>query len=194
MGIFSKWGGTSPVASLRLDELNRGHETQTMRNVRNETSSLAEFLRERQLTTVDNSAAVEKGREIVEKSALLPLMFETCTAINTMAGETIVDVQSFLPPEPILCCFIYEEGGTEYVMTLELQGATPFLVFSERRWRDTMTNSFIRWLRPIAGTEPITINTKLVHALQDVGVSAQQVRKCFMYLISGMERSQTPSF
>jgi hypothetical protein len=194
MGIFSKWGTTIPAASVRLDELGRGREATPIRPEKIESSSLAEFLRERHLITVDCAADVEHGRELVEKSGMLPVMFDTCTAINTLAERVIVDGHSFLPPEPILCCFTYVEDGAEYFMRLELQGTTPTLVFSELRWRDTVSNDFIRWVHRLAGIEPITTNIKLVHEFRDINVSVQQVRQWFIYLISGMEHSHAPSF
>ena len=189
MGLFSKSGTT-----VRLDELNPARNSNSNRPERIEPSSLAEFLRERHLITVDCAADVEHGRQLVEKSELLPIMFDTCTAINTLAKKVIVDGHSFLPPEPILCCFTYVEDEAEYFMRLELQGATPTLVFSELRWRNEVTSDFVRWVHRLAGIEAITTNIKLIHEFQDISVSVPQVRQWFMYLISGMEHSRKPSF
>jgi hypothetical protein len=122
------------------------------------------------------------------------MMQETCGAINEMVGSSIVDAHSFLPPEPILCCFIFVEDGAEYLMRLELQGDIPTLVFTERIWRDTVTNDFVRWAHRLAEIEPITINVKLVHEFKDLRISAEQVRQWFMYMISGFDRSHTPTF
>lgn len=165
-----------------------------LRDVRNGSASLAQFLKERQLIPENDTYALEQSRERVEKSGLLRIMQETCAAINEMAERGIVDAHTFLPPEPILCCFIFVEEGTEYLMRLELQGATPTLVFAERIWRDTVTNDFVRWAHRLAEIEPVTVNIKLVHEFQDLRVSAEQVRRWFMYLVSGMDCSYTPSF
>jgi hypothetical protein len=140
----------------------------------------------------NDTTAAERGRERVERSGLLRTMMETCAAVNGLAGRTIVDVHSFLPPEPILCCFIYVEHGTEYLLRLELQGETPTLIFAERKWRDTLTNDFVRWAYRLAEIEPITITNKLVQEIHEDTVSPEQVRKWFFYLLSGLDRSYAP--
>jgi hypothetical protein len=194
MGIFSRWTSTIHGAAGRLDDLDRDHVAKALREVRAGSASLAQFLKERQLLAASDTFALERGRERVERSGLLRMMQETCGAINELAGRTIVDAHSFLPPEPILGCFIYVEGGTEYLIRLELQEATPTLVFAERRWRDTVTNDFVRWAYRLAEIEPISINVKLIHEIHDDRVSAEQVREWFFYLISGLDRSHVPSF
>ena len=194
MDLFSKWGASIPRTPIRLDELNLERDAKVIRPERIESSSLAEFLREQHLITVDCAADIEHGRQLVETSGLLPIMFDTCTAINMLAKKVIVDGHSFLPPEPILCCFTYVVDGAEYFMRLELQGATPTLVFSVQRWRDAVTSDFVRWVYRLAGIEPITTNIKLVHEFQVISVSVPQVRQWFMYLISGMEHLRKPLF
>ena len=194
MGIFSKWATTIPGDSIRLDELECDPTTKALKDAKEGSASLLEFLQERQLILVDDTYGIEQARERVEKAGLVQMMLETCALINRMAGRTIVDSHSFLPPEPILCCFIFLEGGAEYFMRLELQGAIPTLTFAERKWRDTVTNDFVRWAHRLADIEPVTITIKLVHEFQDISVSVEQVREWFMYLVSCMDRSRTPSF
>jgi hypothetical protein len=194
MGIFSRFVLTIPDASGGLDAIDREHQERAQREVKDQSPSLAQFLKERQLIPEDDHYAVERGRERVERSGLLPMMLETCAEINALVGRTIVDVHSFLPPDPILCCFIFVEDGTEYLIRLELQGEIPTLIFSERKWRDTVTNDFVRWAHRIAEIEPVTISIKLVHEFHDIRVSAERVRDWFIYLVSGMDRSHTPSF
>ena len=194
MGILSRWATTIPGATVRLDELECEATAKAVNDVKKGSASLMEFLRERQLITTDETCEVERAREHVEKSGLVQMMIETCALINKLAGRTIVDVHSFLPPEPILCCFIFVEDGSEYFMRLELQGAIPTLTFAERKWRDTVTNDFVRWAHRLADIEPVTITLKLVHEFQEVHVSPEQVREWFIYLVSCMDRSRTPSF
>jgi hypothetical protein len=158
------------------------------------SASLVEFLNERHLMTTDETYGIERAREKVEASGIVNMMIETCNTINGMVGRTIVDMHSFLPPEPILCCFIYAENGTDYFMRLELQGTVPTLSFSERKCRDTVSNDFIRWVHRLADIEPVTITVKLVHEFKEVHASAEQVQIWFKYLISGLDRSYVPSF
>lgn len=194
MGIFSRWEIPTTQADRLANEIGSDHAAKTLHDVRAQSGSLAKFLKDRQLMPVDESDSTERGRRLVEQSGLMRIMMETCAAINELAGRTIVDVHSFLPPEPILCCFIFVDGGSEYFMRLELQGETPVLEFAERKWRDAVTNDFVRWAHRLAEIEPVTINVKLVQEVQDVQVTAEQVREWFMYLMSGLDRWYTPTF
>lgn len=68
-----------------------------------------------------------------------------------------------------------------YFLRLELQGAIPTLSFAERKWRDTVTNDFVRRVHRIGYIEPVTITVKLVHEFRDLCVSVEQVREWFKY-------------
>jgi hypothetical protein len=192
MSIFSRWGNVVPSAGI--GKLECDVTAKILKNSVKDSDSLAQFLTERQLITADDTCGVEQARKRIEECGIVSMMLETCNSINRMVGRTIVDVHSFLPPIPILCCFIYVEDGTEYFMRLELQGAIPTLIFAERNCRDTVTNDFLRWAQRLANIEPVTIDIKAVHEFQDVCVSVAQVREWFKYLISGMDRAHAPSF
>ena len=192
MGIFSKRAAT--ILDVRLSNLDCDVTEQTLSDSRNDPSSLAEFLRERQLITTDDTYTIERARERVEEAGIVRMMLETCDLINKIAGRTIVDVHSFLPPIPILCCFIFVENGTEYFMRLEMQGTIPTLIFAERNCRDAVSNDFVRWAHRLANIDPVTITVKLMHEFHDISVSVEQVREWFKYLVSGMDRSHVPSF
>ena len=192
MGIFSRWPITIP--SMRLDKLDCDVTAKTLSDSRKGLDSLAEFLSQRQLITTDDTCGMERAREQLEETGVVHMMLETCNLINKMAGRTIVDMHSFVPPIPILCCFIFVKDRTEYFMRLELQGPIPTLIFAERTCRDAVTNDFVRWVLRLADIEPVTINVKLVHEFQEVCVSVDQVREWFKYLVSGLDRSYTPSF
>ena len=192
MGIFSRRAITTP--GMHLNKLVNDVTAKTLGDSRKDSDSLAEFLRQRQLITTDDTDEMERVREHVEKSGLVHMMLETCNSINKIVGRTIVDVHSFVPPVPILCCFIFVEDGTEYFIRLELQGTIPTLIFAERHCRDTVSNDFVRWTHRLVNIEPVTITVRLVHEFQEVRVSVKQVREWFKYLISGLDRSHTPSF
>ena len=192
MGIFSKRATT--MLGVRLSNLNCEVAERTLSDSRKGAASLAEFLTERHLIETDDTDSMERARQRVEETGVVQMMIETCALFNKIAGRTIVDVHSFLPPIPILCCFIFVEGGTEYFMRLELQGTIPTLIFAERNCRDTVTNDFVRWAHRLANIVPVTITVKLVHEFQDVRVSVEQVREWFKYLVSAMDRSHMPSF
>jgi hypothetical protein len=192
MGIFSKRATT--ILGVRLSNLDCDVTERTLSDSKKGPASLVEFLRERQLITTDDTYSMERARQRVEETGIVHMMLETCDLFNKIAGSHIVDVHSFLPPIPILCCFIFVEGGTEYFMRLEMQGTIPTLIFAERNCRDAVTNDFVRWTHRLANIEPVTLTVKLVHEFQDIRVSVEQVRGWFKYLLSGMDRSYRPSF
>ena len=79
-------------------------------------------------------------------------------------------------------------------MRLELSGPTPSLAFVTRKWRDASPNRLFRWIYWFAELEPLSVNLKFTCELQEEGVSAEEVKRCFYYLLSGLSRSYTPSF
>jgi hypothetical protein len=192
MGIFYKTATT--ILGVRLSNLDCDITERILSDSRKGPASLVEFLRERQLITTDDIYSMDRARQRVEETGIVDMMLETCDLFNKIAGRHIVDVHSFLPPIPILCCFIFVEDGTEYFIRLELQGTIPILIFAERKCRDTVRNDFVRWAHRLADIDPVTITVKLVHEFQDIRVSVEQVREWFMYLVSGLDRSHAPSF
>jgi hypothetical protein len=159
---------------------------------RKDPASLVEFLNDRRLITINDYLEIEWARKRVEESGIVHMMAETCTAVNRIAGETIVDMHVFLSPEPNFCCFVYMENGMEYFMRLELQGAVPTLSFAERKCRDSVSNDFVRWVHRFPDIEHVTGTVKLVHEFRDICVSFDQVREWFKYLVSRLDSSYTP--
>jgi hypothetical protein len=192
MGILIRKPNT--IRHITPSDLDSDVTPKTLSDSRKDPASLVEFLNERSLITRDDYLRMEWARKRVEASGIVSMMMETCTTINRIVGENIVDMHSFLPPEQILCCFIYAEGGTEYFMRLELQGAILALSFAERTCRDTVSNDFVRWVHRLADIEPVSITVRLVHEFQEIRVSIEQVREWFKYLVSRLDRSYMPSF
>jgi hypothetical protein len=192
MGILIRKPDT--MRDMQLSDLNSDTPLKTLKDSRKDPASLVEFLTERSLITKDDYLRMEWARKRVEASGIVNMMMETCSTINRIVGENIVDMHSFLSPEPILCCFIYVESGTEYFMRLELQGAVLTLSFAERRCRDTFSNDFVRWVHRLADIEPVTITVRLEHEFQEIRVSVEQVREWFKYLVSCLDSSYMPSF
>jgi len=156
--------------------------------------SVKDFLQERHITQKNHGFPLNQMRERLGKSQLLKTMQETCLAINTEAGTVILDEHYYLPPEPVVSSFVFTNGQTEYVMRLELWGARPSLVFVTRRWRDGSLNRFLRWVHWLVDLEPLSINVKLTCELQEEGLSDDEIKRCFFYLLSGFSSSYTPSF
>src|ERR1700731_621728 len=98
MGIFSRRAITMP--NMHLNKLVDDVTAKTLSDPGQDSDSLAEFLSERHLITADDSLGMEKARERVEASGIVKMMLETSATINRMVGRTIVDMHSFLLPEP----------------------------------------------------------------------------------------------
>jgi hypothetical protein len=182
------------IRDMHLSDLDSDLALKPLRDSRKDPASLVEFLNEWSFITRDDYVRIEWARKRVEASGLASMMMETCTTINRIVGENIVDMHSFLSPEPVLCCFIYVEGGTEYFMRLELQGAVLTLSFAERKSRDTVSIDFLQWVHRLDDIETVGITVRLVHEFQEIRISVEQVRECFKYLISRLDRSYMPSF
>ncbi len=191
MGILTRKPDT--IRDMHLSDLDSDGTVQTLSSSRTEPASLVKFLHERRLITMNDCLEIERAKQQVEASGIVNMMVETCSAINRIAGENIVDMHIFLSPEPIFCCFIYVEDGMEYFMRLELQGAVPTLSFAERKCRDTVSIDFVRWVYRLADIEPVTITVRLVHEFQEICVSVEQVREWFKYLVSRLDSSYMPS-
>ena len=79
-------------------------------------------------------------------------------------------------------------------MRLELWGPRPSLAFVTRKWRDSSSNKLIRCIYWLAEVEPLTVNFKFSCEIEEEGVSAEEIKRCFYYLLSGLDRSYIPSF
>jgi len=191
-------GGTPMKKSNTILEINMRKiglgVTPPLEDSGRDVSSLGEFLHERNLIVSDDILEMQRARDLVEASGIVGMMTETCSTVNRIAGENIVDMHAFLPPESILCCFIYVENGTDYFMRLELEEGVPTLSFAERKCRDTYNIDFVRWVHRLADIEPVTVTIKLVHEFKEINVSIEQVREWFKYLISRLDRAYMPSF
>jgi len=156
--------------------------------------SLKDFLRQRRLIQRNNEIQSAQTRQRLEESQLLKTIEQVCGAINTEAGTVIVEEHHYLPPEPVVSSFAFVRGHTEYVMRLELWGPKPMLVFAVRRWRDASPNRLLRWFYQFARSEPVTVNFKFVRELDKDNASAEEIKGCFFYLLSGLSRAYVPSF
>ena len=79
-------------------------------------------------------------------------------------------------------------------MRLELWGPRPSLRFVIRRWRDFSQNRLLRLLYRLLEAEPLSMDHKFACETWEDDVSAEEVERCFLYLLSGLSRSYTPSF
>jgi len=79
-------------------------------------------------------------------------------------------------------------------MRLELWGPRPSLRFVIRRWRDFSQNRLLRLLYRLLEAEPLSMDHKFACEIWEDDVSAEEIERSFLYLLSGLSRSCTPSF
>jgi hypothetical protein len=153
---------------------------------------LKEFLEQRRLSRKRNGLADPQARQRLEQSRLLRTMRDICAAINGEAGTVLIDEHHYLPPEPVVSSFAFSKGQTEYVMRLELWGATPSLVFVTRKWRDASAKGLLRWVYRLAEMEPVSVNIRFTREFDEDEVSGEEIKRWFYYLLSGLDRSYFP--
>jgi hypothetical protein len=156
--------------------------------------SLKDFLQQRQLTHKNDAVQLRCTRQRLEKSLLLETMRDICMEINAEAGALIVDEHHYLPPEPVICSYIFRKSNTEYVMRVELCGPRPSLVFIARKWREDSWNRLFRQVYRFARLAPARVNIKFRCELPEESISGEKIKRCFYYLLSGLSHTYIPSF
>jgi hypothetical protein len=159
----------------------------------NRPASLKAFLEERHLTYRDNTVVLAEARQRIEQSGLLETMQDICAEINREAQRALVEARCYLPPMELVLSVAFVDGGTEYVMQIELWGHKPTLVFLTRKWRDTSSNRLVRWVYRFAQLEPVIVNVKFAAPIEVENLTKTGVEQWFFYLLSGLSHKFTPT-
>jgi hypothetical protein len=155
------------------------------------TPSLWNYL-ERHLARRENSAHLALLREQLDKSELMMWMVHIADKVNKRARKLVIDVQSYLPPEPLVRSFSFRKGDKEYILQLESWGPNPTLVFLMRNWSSPLALNAFGWIYCLFGLDQCGIGVKFTWPLQAEEVTEADVEKWFIYLISGFERAFVP--
>lgn len=156
--------------------------------------SLMEFMEDQNLVQKAPSLPLEDLRKEIEASALLKDMESTAGVINQAAGSLLIDVQSYLWPEPLIRSFSVQKKREEYVMQLEVWGGQPALTFVVRKARETLFSRFLPWvLTHWLGLHEVEVNVKSSSILNVDLVASRDIEAWFIYLLSGFDRSLLPT-
>ncbi len=147
---------------------------------------------ERHLAGRENNAHLALLREQLDKSDLLVMMERIADQVNKRAQDLVIDVQSYLRPEPLVRSFSFRKGDKDYIVQLESWEANPTLVFLMRSWRGPLSLSSFGWIYRLFGLDEYGIGVKFKSSLRAGDVTEADVEKWFIYLISGFDRAFVP--
>ena len=156
------------------------------------TPSLWQFL-EQSAMGRDSDRYSALLREQLDPSELLTTMGRIADAVNTKAGELLIDVQSYLPPEALVCSFCFHRQGQDYVLQLESWGPHPTVVFLTRRWRSLLYPNSLAWFYHLLGVEECVVDVRYSSSFRAERITEVDVEKWFTFLISGFDRAFAPS-
>ena len=147
---------------------------------------------ERHLAGRESGAHLALLREQLDKSELLVMMEHIADEVNRRSRNLVIDVQSYLPPEPLVRSFSFRKGDKDYILQLESWGPNPTLVFLMRNWKGPLALRAFGWIYRLFGLDENGIGVKFSSPLQAEEVTQADVDKWFIYLISGFDRAFMP--
>jgi hypothetical protein len=147
---------------------------------------------ERRLARRENGAHLALLREQLDKSELLVMMEHIADEVNRRSRNLVIDVQSYLPPEPLVRSFSFRKGDKDYILQLESWGPNPTLTFLMRNWRGPLALSAFGWIYRLFGVDEYAMGVKFTSPLRAEDVTEADVEKWFIYLISGFDRAFVP--
>ncbi|MGA9471336.1 MAG: hypothetical protein WBV36_02660 [Terriglobales bacterium] len=154
--------------------------------------SLWQFL-DHHVIARDTGQQMVRFREQLDQSELLAAMGRIADEVNTKAGNLLIDVQSYLPPEALVRSFCFGKDGQDYVLQLESWGPKPTVVFLSRKWRRLLFMNSLDWVYRCLGVEEYVIDVKFSSLFRPEQVSEADVENWFTYLISGFDRAFAPT-
>jgi hypothetical protein len=181
--------------SFFTEKLNLRHRHDRVRGSRQmaERSSGAKArLRNRNSTGQDIPPGRSQARERIEQSKLIELVESICSEINMEAGELRVESLSYLPPQAILRSFVVVSGNADYEKQIELRSLEPVVTFLARKWRDSSRNPCVVLLCWLGALKPAGVRREFACAVDENGLTRDDVEKWFRYLLSGLGRKFRP--
>jgi hypothetical protein len=154
--------------------------------------SLWQFL-EHHVVARDNGQYLALFRKQLDQSELLMTMGRVADAVNQTAGDLLIDVQSYLPPEALVRSFCFRKDDQDYVLQLESWGPQPTVVFLIRKWRSLLFFNSLNWIYRLLRVEEHVIDVKYRSLFRAERVTEADIEKWFTYLISGFDRAFAPS-
>jgi hypothetical protein len=156
-------------------------------------SLLWKYIEERGLVGTRASVPLAALREQLDQSRLLSTMEQLSSEINLKADKLVIEVQSFLPPEPVVRSFTFQRGNQEFVMQVEIWDTKPTLVFLVRKWQGAFFRRYFGWIYRFLGLDGFVVEVKFSALFDAADVSEVDEEKWFIYLLSGLDGPYTPT-
>jgi hypothetical protein len=155
--------------------------------------SLMEFMREQNLLHNPTQVPLERLRREIEESVFVRDLERTARTINKAAGSLLIDVQSYLWPEPLIRTFCVEKDREEYMMHVALRNGQLALSFLSHRKRGTVLSRYLPWVfAHWLGLHEVEVIVKSSLMVNRDAVSTGQMESWFVYLLSGFDAALAP--
>jgi len=141
---------------------------------------------------IDDGARQAWSREQLVNSELLVMMERIADEVNTRARGLVIDVQTYLAPEPLVRSFSFKKGDKDFALQLESWGPSPAVAFIMRQWRGPLLLGPFGWILRLLGVQEYVMNIKYRSPVAVQHVTEAEVEKWFTYLISGFDRAFAP--
>jgi hypothetical protein len=157
--------------------------------------SLMEFMRDKNLLGQQPGASQEDLRRETENGALVCEIEGTAKVVKQAAGALMVDMHSFLWPEPLVRSFPVQKGREEHRMQLELWNEKLILRFLTHWAHGTIMACYLpRVLAHWMGLHEVEVTMNWAACVSPERVHAREVEGWFVYLLSGFDRAMKPTF
>jgi hypothetical protein len=154
---------------------------------------LWKYVEERGLVEKRQALPLAALREQLDTSALVSSMEQLSSELNREADRLVVEVQSYLPPEPVVRSFTFQRGHEEFVMQVEIWDTKPTLVFLVRKWRGALFRHYFGWIYRTLGLDGFVVEVKFSALFDVADVGEIEQEKWFVYLLSGLDGRYRPT-
>ena len=155
--------------------------------------SLDKYMQDQRLVRVERKISHEEYRREIENSDFIAELEHTADGINQSAGTLVVDVHSYLPPEPLIRSFSVHQGREEYSMQVEVWHKRLVLTFVLRREKANLFAQFLPWIfAHWMGLHETEMSVAFSSRVEANLVTSRDVEAWFIYLLSGFDGKHTP--
>ena len=158
------------------------------KKIRTDNSWITSFLRQRKLSRLGNNDVADLTPFFaqVEECQLAERIRDVVLDINETAGDRILELLDFLPPQRTILTVTFSERRTEYVLEILVRKNGPALMFyslnkipdGERFFQNHST-----------AEEPIIFLDQEIHPAE---ILSEDLQVWFSYLLSGFARKFKP--
>lgn len=137
------------------------------------------------------SSGWEEFRSQIEHRKLVDAMHITCQSINKEAGQMIIYERLYLPPQKVICKYMFERPSMECQMALTLRETGPTLVYSSYKPNRVVGYGAIKDFYQYF-VQPSQWTVKHELRVYPAVVNNIDLQQWFTYLLSGFRNSRKP--